>query len=80
METAVLEQAYALAKERYAQWGVDTEAALKRLEGIPISRIEADRLGPYTGRRDRDLYLVTKAGSFGSPDILASIRTSLGKR
>ena len=50
------------------------------MEGIPISRIEANRLGPYTGDRDRDLYLVTKAGSFGSPDILASIRNSLEKR
>jgi uncharacterized protein YgbK (DUF1537 family) len=50
------------------------------MEGIPISRIEANRLGPYTGHRDHDLYLVTKAGSFGSPDILASIRNSLGKR
>jgi uncharacterized protein YgbK (DUF1537 family) len=50
------------------------------MEGIPISRIEANRLGPYTGHRDRDFYLVTKAGSFGSPDILASIRNSLGKR
>ena len=50
------------------------------MEGIPISRIEANRLGPYTGHRDRDLYLVTKAGSFGSLDILTSIRNSLGKR
>ena len=50
------------------------------MEGIPISRIEANRLGPYTGHRDRDFYLVTKAGSFGSPDILTSIRNSLGKR
>jgi uncharacterized protein YgbK (DUF1537 family) len=50
------------------------------MEGVPISRIEANRLTPYTGHRDRDLYLVTKAGSFGAPDILTSIRNSLGKR
>jgi L-rhamnose isomerase len=35
-DTAV-EKAYGLAKERYAEFGVDTEAALKRLVGIPIS-------------------------------------------
>jgi len=50
------------------------------MEGVPIARIDADCLGLYTGHRDRDLFLVTKAGSFGSPDILASIRNSLGKR
>jgi L-rhamnose isomerase len=35
--TASLEKSYALAQEQYAAWGVDTEAALKRLAGIPIS-------------------------------------------
>jgi L-rhamnose isomerase len=29
--------AYELAKERYAQWGVDVDAALKQLESIPVS-------------------------------------------
>ena len=28
---------YAFASQVYASWGVDTEAALKRLESIPIS-------------------------------------------
>lgn len=32
-----VEQAYRLAKECYAAWGVDTEAALARLATIPIS-------------------------------------------
>jgi L-rhamnose isomerase len=32
-----IEQAYALARERYAAWGVDTDAALKTLRGIPVS-------------------------------------------
>jgi len=32
-----VEKAYALAKDRYAQWGVDTERALKALRGIPVS-------------------------------------------
>ncbi len=32
-----IEQAYALAREQYAQIGVDTEKALEQLAGIPIS-------------------------------------------
>jgi L-rhamnose isomerase len=32
-----IESSYLLAKQRYAELGVDTEAALKRLEGIAIS-------------------------------------------
>ena len=31
------ERAYELAKERYAAWGVDTEAAMEVLKQIPIS-------------------------------------------
>ena len=34
---ATLEQAYKLAKERYAAMGVDTDAALEKLATIPIS-------------------------------------------
>jgi uncharacterized protein YgbK (DUF1537 family) len=50
------------------------------MEGIPISRIEAKQFGAHIGHRDRDLYLVTKAGSFGPPTVLASLRDSLGER
>ena len=32
-----LEKAYAAAKERYAEFGVDTDAVLKKLETIPVS-------------------------------------------
>ena len=32
-----IEQAYKLAKEVYAQMGVDTDAAIKKVENIPIS-------------------------------------------
>src|ERR1039457_2316262 len=32
-----IEQAYRLAKERYAALGVDTDKALKQLAGIPVS-------------------------------------------
>ena len=50
------------------------------MEGIPISRIEAKQLSPYIGHRDRDLYVVTKAGGFGPSCVLASIRNSIGER
>ena len=32
-----VEQAYALAKERYAELGVDTDAAIAKIEKTPIS-------------------------------------------
>jgi len=37
MNSAVVEKAYALAKERYAQLGVDTERAFERLRRVAIS-------------------------------------------
>ena len=37
MTSTSLEQSYALAKERYAQWGVDTESVMKCLAGTAIS-------------------------------------------
>src|SRR3954470_21992539 len=36
-KTQNIERSFALAKERYAELGVDVEAALKKLPGIPIS-------------------------------------------
>ena len=36
-QDAAIEQAYGMAREAYAAWGVDTEAAMVRLTGIPIS-------------------------------------------
>ena len=50
------------------------------LEGIPISRIDAGDIAPHCGPRERDLLLVTKAGSFGAPAVLASLRGILGER
>jgi len=50
------------------------------MEGIPISRIEANDLGSYIGHRDHDLYLVTKAGGFGPRDVLACIQKSIAER
>jgi L-rhamnose isomerase len=37
MTTKQIETAYRLAKERYAELGVDTEAALKKLATVPVS-------------------------------------------
>ncbi len=37
METATIEKAYGLANERYAELGVDTDAALERLRRIAVS-------------------------------------------
>ncbi|MBN2578070.1 MAG: L-rhamnose isomerase [Pirellulales bacterium] len=37
MNNTTIEKTYALAKEQYAAWGVDTEAALASLRQVPIS-------------------------------------------
>jgi len=37
MKKAAIEAAYGLAKERYAELGVDTEGAMRTLAGVPIS-------------------------------------------
>ena len=37
MSTKNIEQAYQLAKEQFAELGVNTDAALKKLASIPIS-------------------------------------------
>jgi uncharacterized protein YgbK (DUF1537 family) len=47
------------------------------MEGIPIARIEVKRLDPSIGARNRDLYFVTKAGGFGSAEVLSSLRELL---
>ena len=36
-QVARMEQAYALAKERYAELGVDVDQCVRRLAGIPVS-------------------------------------------
>ena len=37
MKENLIEQAYKLAKERYAEIGIDTDAALEKLQNIPLS-------------------------------------------
>ena len=37
MNTKQIEAAYKVARDRYAEFGVDTDSALKRLAKIPIS-------------------------------------------
>ncbi|HOZ47011.1 MAG TPA: L-rhamnose isomerase [Candidatus Hydrogenedentes bacterium] len=34
---ATVQKAYDLARAHYAEWGVDTDAVMRRLEGIPVS-------------------------------------------
>jgi D-threonate/D-erythronate kinase len=46
------------------------------LPGVPVARIAAEELGAIPGR-NRDLYLITKAGGFGGPDTLAVVRGRL---
>jgi L-rhamnose isomerase len=49
---AQIEQAYSLAKERYAALGVDTETALARLETVAISLHcwQGDDVGGFESR------------------------------
>ncbi len=51
MSTEKTEQAYALAKERYAAVGVDTDAAIKALARIPVSLHcwQGDDIGGFEG-------------------------------
>src|SRR5262249_15957000 len=44
--------------------------------GVPVTRIAAEDLAAIPGRT-RDLYLISKAGGFGSPDTLARVRACL---
>lgn len=50
------------------------------IEGIPISRIDAESLRPLIGNRQSDLLLITKAGGFGSKDVLPLLRKALSGR
>jgi len=49
MKKEQIEQAYAIAKEQYAALGVDTEAAMKQLETVPVSMHcwQGDDVGGY---------------------------------
>jgi L-rhamnose isomerase len=49
MKKEQIEQAYAIAKEQYAAIGVDTEAAMKQLETVPVSMHcwQGDDVGGY---------------------------------
>lgn len=49
MSAQKIEQAYSIAKEQYAAIGVDTEAAMKKLETVPVSMHcwQGDDVGGY---------------------------------
>jgi uncharacterized protein YgbK (DUF1537 family) len=45
--------------------------------GVPASLVEAVRMPCGLPGRERDLLLVTKAGGFGAPDVIARLRQKL---
>jgi D-threonate/D-erythronate kinase len=45
--------------------------------GVPVTRIEAAHLGRILPGRKQDLYLITKAGGFGEPDVLSRVHARL---
>jgi uncharacterized protein YgbK (DUF1537 family) len=45
--------------------------------GVPVTRIEAAHLARVLPGRQRDLFLITKAGGFGELDVLCQIRKRL---
>ncbi len=49
------------------------------LPGVPVSRVEAASLKRGVLMRRRDLYFVTKAGGFGTIDLLGSLRAALDR-
>lgn len=44
--------------------------------GVPVTRIEARHVA-RTVSRNRDLFLITKAGGFGGPDVISRVRAIL---
>jgi uncharacterized protein YgbK (DUF1537 family) len=49
------------------------------LESAPISRIAAGSLRAHLPGRQNDLFVISKAGGFGSPDVLIQVRNLLQK-
>jgi uncharacterized protein YgbK (DUF1537 family) len=45
--------------------------------GVPVTRIESAHLARALPERQRDLFLITKAGGFGKVDVLCRIRERL---
>jgi uncharacterized protein YgbK (DUF1537 family) len=45
--------------------------------GVPVTRIEATQIARVLPGRQRDLFLITKAGGFGKFDVLCQIRKRL---
>jgi uncharacterized protein YgbK (DUF1537 family) len=55
----------------------DIEALHELVPGVPLSRILLSWLPARTLQGSRNLYLITKAGGFGPPDVLYRIRELL---
>lgn len=60
-----MSKAYETAREIYARWGVDTEAALRRMDEIPIS-INCWQLDDLTGLEDFDARLTGGIAATGN--------------
>lgn len=73
---------YETAREIYAQWGVDTEAALKKMDEIPVS-INCWQLDDLTGFEDFDAVLTggiaATGNAAGKPRSVEAFFASLDK-
>jgi L-rhamnose isomerase len=81
-EETVIEQTYALAKERYAAMGVDVEAALTRLERIPVSLHcwQADDVGGFEHMDALDGGGIQATGNYpGKARTIDQLRADLEK-
>jgi len=47
------------------------------LPGVPVTRVKAVALASVRRMRKQDFYLITKAGGFGTPDLLTLVRERL---
>jgi uncharacterized protein YgbK (DUF1537 family) len=62
----------------FAELGCPALLPVKEIvTGVPVTRIEAAQLAHALPARQRDLFLITKAGGFGKVDVLCRIRERL---
>jgi uncharacterized protein YgbK (DUF1537 family) len=62
----------------FAELGCPALLPVKEIvPGVPVTRIEAAQLARVLPERQRDLFLITKAGGFGKVDVLCRIRERL---
>ena len=69
---------YETARQIYADWGVDTEAALRRMDEIPLS-INCWQLDDLTGLEDFDAKLTGGIAATGNAPGKRSEERRVGK-